>query len=112
MKNEARDRFLTELIGECWHDSYGGKIYLPKNYSYDTCSKCSAPTSNRPDFSTWEGFGKLKEFIDIHEKADIIYNNYLDKITEYTDRVSENFRRITPDSFADHVYDEFQFYGK
>jgi len=116
MKNEARDKFLSKLIGEepfvcVWCGTGANQKRLPV--------ACSAPDGDghlfkvaNINFSTWEGFGKLKEFMDNSEECYRIYDSYLDKIAENGNHVADTFERITPDSFADHVCDEFKFYGR
>ena len=54
--NTKRDKFLTEAMGECWHDYVKTCGCCPA-----TCAKCGADegyTENN-DFSTWHDFGKL-----------------------------------------------------
>lgn len=104
MKNE-RDKFLTELIGECFEVYGRHETGTPLK-----CNCCLRPLAN--DFSTWEGFGKLKKFVENSEECYRIYDSYLDKIAENVNHVADTFERITPDSFADHVCDEFKFYGR
>lgn len=89
--NEGRDKFLTEAMGGCWHelekvrftDAAGGGDF------YYRCSKCKlseagfVKVSFSPvDFSTWEGLGKLVNFLDAtlsdEEIADIFYKEILD----------------------------------
>jgi hypothetical protein len=54
----TRDQFLTEWLGECWHE-------VPDNgFKYQICKKCGAAiliVTGWQDFSTWPGFGKLWE---------------------------------------------------
>lgn len=52
-----RDQYLSEKMGECWHDKQG-KNYPP----FESCSKCNKMLPNNNNFSTWEGFGKLWEW--------------------------------------------------
>jgi hypothetical protein len=60
-----RDKFLTEAMGECWHEWEG------HHSDYKCCMHCGKdggyPEGYRirlrnSDFSTWEGFGKLWEW--------------------------------------------------
>ena len=57
MNNKDRDKFLTEAMGECWHDKLGRPI-IP-NQDWISCSKCHTKYPTYNNFSTWEGFGKL-----------------------------------------------------
>lgn len=48
-----RDKFLTKLMGECYHEiCYNG-----------CCKYCGAHNFITNDFSSWEGFGKLLGFV-------------------------------------------------
>ena len=68
--NTERDKFLTEAMGECWHDWRDvdqnlNEVGYPSHL--EMCFRCKKtwgsyagiPPSGRIDFSTWEGFGKL-----------------------------------------------------
>lgn len=93
MKNEARDKFLTELIGECWHNVR----YDPPNWWCDKC-KNNLLAGRNNDFSTWEGFGKLFEWGQKQEwYEDLTYrrSGFIGLISAY----------ITPDEFANMVYE-------
>ena len=75
--NKERDKFLTESMGECWHEF-----------------------SN--NFSTWEGFGKLWEwavkqewFSDFLKHAEKIMKMPITGWIEYF---------VQPDRFADALY--------
>ena len=54
-----RDKFLTEVMGKCWHE------FKTDHWNHH-CNKCNKkwhmPNVSNPDFSTWEGFGKLWEW--------------------------------------------------
>lgn len=61
---KERDKRPTEAMGLCSHDY---KAYGQHSHQ---CSKCLQVISDRPesadlnpDFSTWEGFGKLVEYL-------------------------------------------------
>ena len=64
---EMRDKFLTEAMGECWHE-------LSCRPSNNYCLKCEK--SNYVDgcvnnnFSTWQSFGKLWEWAKGQEWLD------------------------------------------
>lgn len=55
-----RDKFLTEAMGECWHEVLRPMDTIPH------CKKCGIrlflDTQDNSDFSTWPGFGKLWEW--------------------------------------------------
>ncbi len=76
INKEERDKFLVKLIDE--------KLYVP-------------------DFSTWEGFGKLWEFVKKQEwKWD-----FWEFVGSYCsdDRFVSSMNIINPDMFADMVYE-------
>ena len=70
------DKFLTEAMGECWHDPqtlyYDGK----GNESFNqfeikgvtrqkkVCGSCKTRYYENNNFLTWEGFGKLWEWAE------------------------------------------------
>lgn len=106
--NEDRDKFLTEQMGEFWHErltgydcSCGGKIY------WNQC--------NNIGFSTWEGFGKLWEWAQKQEWFENfrVFNHYHDDEDNYLESrhdVAEWL--IDPDRFADTVYKYLKEVGK
>lgn len=101
--NTARDKFLTEAMGECWHED--GK----KDHNYTICSKCSWSWFNgliRPDFSVWHGFGKLKEYISTTDYRTEFWIYFFDKIEGALDSVDDLFDGIYPDNLA-NIYYEF-----
>ena len=63
VSKEERNKFLTEAVGECWHDQ------ALKLANATKCSKCKkswflGDENINNDFFTWPGFGKLREFYD------------------------------------------------
>lgn len=61
--DKERDKFLTEHLGECWHVS-SGMVWICGNCKTDIGwrenNRNSVDVESlNPDFSTWEGFGKL-----------------------------------------------------
>lgn len=110
--NIERDKFLTEVMGLCWHeprykkrirDSYDGILN-----DEDWCPKCKQiyRDLNHFNFSTWESFGMLWEWAVKKEW----WKNFLDKITK-VDKYDTLLRWsiitdvIFPDKFADAVYE-------
>lgn len=65
--NEERDKFLTEQMGECWHEAI---CYYEEQWPYSLTYECSCgyrwDQKDRDkvnfNFSSWEGFGKLWEW--------------------------------------------------
>lgn len=100
-----RDKFLTEAMGECWH---GWREPKPK-YIGDarwpcTCGENHGDIDFNNDFSTWEGFGKLWEWVQKQEWWILFVDDNqtdehgLETINGYLRRL------INPDRFADAVY--------
>ena len=91
MKTE-RDKFLTEAMGLCWHN-YRGKC--PETY----CLNCNQPYSlneRNINFSTWQGFGALWEFLCKGGLHDFVaYLGGVEKLGYY----------IEPNRFADKLYE-------
>lgn len=84
--NTERDKFLTEAMGECWHDCY--------NYLCIHCEKMFPDSNN--NFSTWEGFGKLWKW---SKKQEWFWRGVMRRIDH---QVREEF--VNPDTFADVIY--------
>lgn len=105
--NIERNIFLTEVLGQCWHE-YNRPAFLG-----DQCIKCKnvfLGTSNAAqlDFSSWEGFGKLWEWIQIQfiinigtGKKDFPMIQDIMRINEF----GHNLSLVNPDKFADAVYE-------
>jgi hypothetical protein len=81
-----RNKFLTKVIGE-WK-----------------CKGCESP-HHAINFSTPDGFFKLKDFMCNHPEHERFFDGYIDHITERTDDVTATFDRIIPDDFANFAYD-------
>lgn len=107
-----RDKFLTEAMGECWHEPYPETGY--------TCKKCDESgylnrlhcEELRLDLSTWQGFGKLWEWAQQQEWWDKFLfeqeSSYLSDSLGYPETyamrwMGENL--VNPDRFADAVYE-------
>jgi hypothetical protein len=89
-----RDKFLTEAMGECWHECQPRQ---PHN-----CVKCpeSVPdwgfvSDINPDFSTWTGFGKLAPWVE----KKVLPSEVLPLVTE-----SRPFDDTFPSRFANALY--------
>jgi hypothetical protein len=104
--NQERDKFLTEQMGECWHD---GEPFFTNNVIY--CPKCHKnlkAINEENDFSTWEGFGKLWEWAQKQNMEwQCRFNDYCFKLLGYRGGCSYEYIPkliINPDRFADTVY--------
>jgi hypothetical protein len=100
---ELRDKFLTEAMGECWHEA-GTKRVNPFTY---VCTKCGSNIKKNSynNFSTWEGFGKLWEWaqkqkwwgtfcswLTIHKMKEVKHYSWIEQF-------------IHPDRFANALYE-------
>ncbi len=105
--NTERDKFLTEAMGDCWHEAkylYQATPYDTPDYECRCGKRCSEKSFKNNNFSTWEGFGKLWEWAQKQE-----WWIYLGFIGNYTEQftASEFTHKdciINPDRFADAVY--------
>ena len=66
MKTE-RDTFLTEAMGNCYHENVFGMHYTEYSGKYPDhvakCTKCGEFSKHNTNFSTWQGFGILWEWV-------------------------------------------------
>lgn len=88
-----RDKFLTEAMGECWHDR--GFIITSPETGTGVCRNCQCKlyfdNQDRINFSTWEGFGKLVGYMNEHHLPWMVKNMTL--------------ALLDPARFADAVYE-------
>ena len=103
---KERDKFLTEAMGQCYHDPLGGMTPLRTH-----CSKCDTPLPIfNPNFSTWQGFGLLWSWVLSQEwywHFDC-HLMYAPSGHEFTKNDSDGYLHkdyIHPDKFADAVYE-------
>ena len=118
--NIERDKFLTETMGECWHEWAEDCHDACSAYTRWTCTKCGETDSHadidvrvyevkpyQNNFYTWEGFGGLWEwsqkqkwwvnFVIKVDSGDLQGNFCID---DYFPALL-----IHPDHFADAVYE-------
>lgn len=101
VSHSVRDAFLTEQMGECWHD-----LYQHCRHCNPYCRKCNQEIyDGNNDFSTWEGFGKLWEWVQKQEWwNDFVLDNrgevHPTSINHY--QILSYF--IHPDRFADAIF--------
>jgi len=114
----TRDQFLTEMMGECWHETY----WCAENYdSYKipvenrnlSCKKCDVKVCDHPNFSTTEGFFKLWNFCKEQEWWEEFVDNYV-IIEDSMEKIPEGYKGtewwhrmlnwiINPDTFANAI---------
>jgi hypothetical protein len=94
-----RDKFLTEAMGECWHEWYWFNYHKHKckncniDAVYNNYSQLEIATKNI-NFSTWEGFGKLCEWSEVQEWWEtFVYRN-----------LPTDHSFVKPDKFANKIY--------
>lgn len=101
--NEERDRFLTELMGQCWHDYDVDKPINTYSLEAFICKKCKGFILGNNDFSQEEDFAKLYKWSREQEKLKTILDSFNEN--DLYDRVKGTFYR---ERFADSIYDFFK----
>lgn len=75
--SDERDRFLTESMGECWHEyDLGAPVLTCKGGGF-VCRKCREFLVSNNDFSTEEDFERLWGWA--HSRADL--RSLLDRLS-------------------------------
>lgn len=97
-----RDKFLTEAIGECWHE-WKEVCRAGNCWGYHECQECGKLLGQykpveQNNFSTWQGLGKLWEWATQQEWWYLFLYTYGDGNNIY-------YRYINPTKFADAVYE-------
>lgn len=107
---EKRDKFLIEQMGECWHEWYWFDHHrhvckhCEMRAEYSDYSELKIKTTN-PDFSTWEGFGKLWEWSQRQEWFEQLVYEAHQRIAHRANQEHLWLEPwIQPDAFADSVY--------
>jgi hypothetical protein len=105
-----RDKFLTEAMGECWHEH--NTTHPIKSWGSCTCGSDFVShwslqdhlININPNFSTWEGFGKLWEWAWKQEwwASFVRYANKLSDTEFLGGFICPVY--TNPDTFADAVY--------
>lgn len=102
--NKKRDEFLTEAMGECWHE-WDSTLIMDIGTMH-ACKKCpSAVTVKRPynnNFSTWKDFGKLWEWAIEQEWWGEFMGNSTDGQSEFDDLIDIDI--INPDNLTNAIY--------
>lgn len=88
--NTERDKFLTKVMGECWHKS---ELFIDDYHDQVDwrCAYCTITNLNNNDFSTWAGFGKLLTWCKEQDDEFLCKNEMC-------------LAYLTPDRFATAVY--------
>lgn len=100
MSNE-RDKFLTEQMGECWHE---GCAYRGYTGPID-CEICGNEwyEGNNNDFSTPKGFFKLWNWCQTQDWFESLFWNRLHKFSPSYGKIFD-YDLIQPERFAGIVY--------
>ncbi len=107
--NRERDKFLTEEMGECWHEWDNRSKYNPPRFAAVICKNCGQSMKNakmNTNLSSWEGFGKLWEWAQKQEWwigfCEFANNNFLD----FAPQGKRLFPSLVhPDRFANALYE-------
>ena len=91
--NEEINKYLTEAMGECWHD------FKLVDFEYKCCCGLDSvhPMVTNNDFFTWVGFGKL--FTWSKEQR-----WWIDFVLERSPGIINFCNILTPEVFARHIY--------
>ncbi|EAT15509.1 hypothetical protein Dace_1371 [Desulfuromonas acetoxidans DSM 684] len=115
--NTERDKFLTEILGECWH---GSTIVGYRNNPSSTQALCKCGQGSlwkccfddddyqfkQNNFSTWECFGKLLNLLSHHERRDEFFSTYGAIIPDHQrPKYYLEDRYIDPDALANIAYE-------
>ncbi|MCX7965040.1 MAG: hypothetical protein N2596_00245 [Syntrophorhabdaceae bacterium] len=97
--NEERDRFLTELMGQCWHDYDTDKPINTYSLEAYICKKCKGFILGNNDFSQEEDFIRLYNWAKGQEKLKQILKDFSEQ--DLFDREKgAHFR----EKFASNIY--------
>ena len=116
MSSEEINKYLTEAMGECWHENTdiqsAHTICRDCPIGYLTHYWIDYRNKHRNNFFTWEGFGKLWEWATKQEwwVGFIRKATYLDNTQEEIDADVFHFKKgiqsiINPTNFAKAIYD-------
>jgi hypothetical protein len=107
---EEIEIFLTEAMGDCWHDWKVIEDTPPfRKYHCDKCDTGKINPEPYTDFLTWEGFGKLwtwaiKQEWWYHFKDKMVTEKYYTTAFGSSKGPSEiNYGMINPENFAKSV---------
>lgn len=98
--NTERDKFLTEAMGECWHN-------LGEKYTTEIgwCIKCCTWHKHNHNFSIWSGFGKLWEWAQKQEWwKSFVWVHGDSTRAKYRKESTFSVKFLHPDRFADALY--------
>ena len=91
---EEINKYLTEAIGECWHEFE----FIDFEYICGCGLSSHTPVVKHNDFFTWEGFGKLFSWA----KGQRWWIDFI--LTRQQSGVYNFCERLTPEVFARSIY--------
>jgi hypothetical protein len=100
---EELNKFLTEAMGECWHD------WPDRSTPCDKCGQRSSMSNvgMHDNFLTWEGFGKLWTWAIKQEWFDEFSRGHFHSGLSVSDQTIRRYL-INPEWFAKAVADFLQ----
>ncbi|HOP85725.1 MAG TPA: hypothetical protein PLM71_11710 [Syntrophorhabdaceae bacterium] len=101
--NEERDKFLTELMNQCWHDYDKDKPINTYSLEAYICKKCKGFILGNNDFSQEEDFMRLYTWA----KTQKVLKETIEKYDEQNFHDKEN-GKFYREKFADSVYTIFK----
>ena len=102
--HKERDKYLTEAMGECWHEDF--PVCIKCGVIYDI----TVWEEDRVDFSSAEGFFKLWSWVQVQSWFESFMCKYgsVSYVTFSGGKVDSmhlNTNLINPDRFANTVYE-------
>ena len=103
--NESRDKFLTELMGGCWHEpELFPEERIRRHHRCSKCKKHIQETGGNPDFSTWGSFGVLWRWV--RQWNDENFSQFMGYLAGSEQGGTVAFMpvdKIDPDTFANEI---------
>ena len=103
--NESRDKFLTELMGGCWHEpELFPEERIRRHHRCSKCKKHIQETGGNPDFSTWGYFGVLWRWV--RQWNDENFSQFMGYLAGSEQGGTVAFMpvdKIDPDTFANEI---------
>jgi hypothetical protein len=114
--NEERDKFLTRAMNQIWHDSLDCQDAPSPDCIFSECVDglyCYQSNSDH-NFSSWQGFGKLWEWVVSKTTDGEEYEEFIERLWFNLQSTTLSLgcdvkviprKFIHPDRFADAVYE-------
>ena len=95
---EERDKYLTEAMGEHWHNFKDMSVFGDVDIC---CTDCDTFSTKNKTFSTWDGFGKLYEWSVEQDWWHEFLFEWSGEIISF----SIPHKLVYPDAFANVIYE-------